>query len=66
MKEPRPGAWHRGLWMESSAVGGVPVVFETRETLVLLDGCSGVEPVDLSKRVIEMGWRWKVGWGRLF
>ena len=38
--------------MESS---GVPVVLETCETLVLLDGCSGVGPVHLSKRVIEMG-----------
>ena len=40
--------------MESS---GVPVVFETCETLVVLDGCSGVGPVHLSKRVIEMGWK---------
>ena len=40
--------------MESS---GVPVVFETCETLVVLDGCSGVGPVNLSKRVIEMGWK---------
>ena len=40
--------------MESS---GVPVAFETCETLVVLDGCSGVGPVDLSKRVIEMGWK---------
>ena len=40
--------------MESS---GVPLVFETCETLVLLDGCSGVGPVDLSKRVIEMRWK---------
>ena len=39
--------------MDSSCV---PVVFETCETLVLLDGCSGVGPVDLSKRVIAMGW----------
>ena len=38
--------------MESS---GVPLVLETCETLVLLDGCSGVGPVHLSKRVIEMG-----------
>ena len=27
------------------------------ETLVLLDGCSGVRPLDLSKRIIEMGWK---------
>ena len=40
--------------MESS---GVPVVLETCETLVPLDGCSGVGPVHLSKRVIEMGWK---------
>ena len=40
--------------MESS---GVPVVFETCESLVLLDRCLGVGPVDLSKRVIEMGWK---------
>ena len=37
---------------------GVPVVFETCETLVLLDGYSGVGPLDLSrKRVIETGWK---------
>ena len=49
--------------MESS---GVPVAFETCETLVLLDGCSGVGPVDLSKRVIEMGGnKMKVGRGRV-
>ena len=41
--------------MESS---GVPVVFETCETLVLLEGYSGVGPLDLSqKRVIEIGWK---------
>ena len=40
--------------MESS---GVPVAFETFETLVVLDGCSGVGPVHRSKRVIEMGWK---------
>ena len=41
--------------MESS---GVPVVFETCETLVLLDGYTGVGPLDLSqKRVIEIGWK---------
>ena len=36
---------------------GVPVVFETRETLAVLDGWSGVGPVDFSKRIIEMGWK---------
>ena len=47
---------------------GVPVVFETCETLVLGDRFSGVGPVRLSKRVIEMGMetRWKVGRGRVF
>ena len=46
--------------MESS---GVPVVFETCETLVLLDGYSGVGPLDLSqKRVIEMGWKQDEKW----
>ena len=43
--------------MESS---GVPVVFgtcETLVTLVLLDRRSGVGPVHLSKRVIEMRWK---------
>ena len=40
--------------MDSS---GVPVVFETCETLVLLDRCSAVGHVHLSKRVIEMGER---------
>ena len=40
--------------MESS---GVPVMFEICETLLLLDGCSGVGPVDLSKKVVEMGWK---------
>ena len=37
--------------METS---GVPVVFETCETLVVLDRCSGVGPVDVAKR--ERGW----------
>ena len=37
--------------------GFVSVVCETCETLVLLDGCSGVRPLDLSKRVTEMGWK---------
>ena len=37
--------------------GFVSVVRETCETLVLLDGCSGVRPLDLSKRVTEMGWK---------
>ena len=27
------------------------------ETVVLLEGCSGVGPAHLSKRVIEMGWK---------
>ena len=40
--------------MDSS---GVPVVFETCETLVLLDRCSAVGHVHLSERVIEMGER---------
>ena len=36
--------------------GGVPVVFETCHTLVVLDRCSSVGPVvDLPKR--ERGWR---------
>ena len=62
-KEPRPGAWHGGLWLQASKCWnkmesrGVPVVFETCGTLVLLDGCSGVGPVDLSKSFIEMGWK---------
>ena len=38
--------------MESSSV---PVVFETSETLVVLDRCSDVGPADLSERV--RGWR---------
>ena len=29
---------------------GVPVVFETCETVVLLDRCSGAGPVDLSQK----------------
>ena len=46
--------------MESS---GVPVVFETCETLVLLEGYSGVGPLDLSqKRAIEMGWKQDDKW----
>ena len=43
--------------MESS---GVPVVFQTCETLVtlvLLDGRSGVGPAHFYKRVIEMRWK---------
>ena len=61
MKEPRPGAWHGGLWLQASKrrnkmeSSGVPVVFQTCETLVLLDRCLGVGPVDFSKRVFEMG-----------
>ena len=49
MKEQRPGAWHGVLWLQASKrrnkmeSSGVPVVFETCETLVLLDGCSGVQ-----------------------
>ena len=45
MKEQRPGAWHGGLWLQASKWwnkmewSGVPVVFETCETLVLLDRC---------------------------
>ena len=38
--------------MESSSV---PVVFKTRQTLVVLDRCSDVGPADLSERV--RGWR---------
>ena len=60
-KEPRPGAWHGGLWLQASKrwnkmeSSGVPVVFQTCETLVLLDRC----PVHLSKikRFIEMVWK---------
>ena len=68
MKEPRPGAWHRGLWLQASKQwnkmewSGVLVVFQTCETLVLLDGCLGVGPVVLSKRVIEMGWKQDEKW----
>ena len=63
MKEPRPGAWHGGLWLEASKrwnkmeSSGVPVVLETCEILVPLDGWSGVGPAHLSKRVIDLGWK---------
>ena len=39
-------------------------MFETFETLVLLDRCSGVRPVHLSKRVIAMGWKQDEKWDR--
>ncbi len=37
-------------------------MFEICETILLLDGCSGVGPVDLSKKVIEMGWKQDEKW----
>ena len=55
-KEPRPGAWDGGLRLQASKrwtkmeSSGVPVVFETCETLVVLvDWCSGVGALDFSK-----------------
>ena len=66
MKEPRPGAWHRGLWMESSAVGGVPAVFETCETLVLLDGCPACANLSQKESLKWDGNTMKVGRGRAF
>ena len=58
MKEPRPGAWHGGLWFRFRNGGIewnqvvyqiVPVAFKTCETSGVLDRCSGVGPLDLSK-----------------
>ena len=52
-KEPRPGAWHGGLWLQASKrwnkmeSGGVPVVFATCQSFVLLDGCWGVQVLGL-------------------
>ena len=58
------GSWPPNGEMESIKMesSGVPVVFETCETLVLLEGYSGVGPVHLSKRVIEMGWKQDEKW----
>ena len=60
IKEQRPGAWHGGPWLQASKrwnkieSSGVPVVFETCETLVLLDWCRACASF---KRVAEMGWK---------
>ena len=59
MKEPRPGAWHGGLWLQASKRwnkmewSGVRVAFETCETSVLLAWCSRVGPVHLSKNLLK-------------
>ena len=71
MKEQRPGAWHGGLWLRASKWwnkmewSGVPVVFETCETLVLLDRCQAYACFQKS-HWNRMETRWKVGRGRVF
>ena len=65
-KEQRPGAWHGGLWLQASKRwnkmewSGVPMVFETCETLVLLDRCRACACFQKS-HVIETRWKWDGG-----
>ena len=64
-KESRPGAWHGGLWLQASKrwnkmeSSGVPVVFETCETLVLLDRCRACASFQKSHwNGMETRWKW--------
>ena len=68
MKEPRPGAWHGGLWLQASKrrnkmeSSGVPVVFQTCETLVLLDRCRACASFQESHwNGMETRWKWDGG-----
>ena len=72
MKEPRPGAWNWGPWLQASKrwnkmeSGGVPVVFGTCETLVLLDRCRACASFQKSHwNGMETRWKW-VGRGWVF
>ena len=65
-KEPRPGAWHGGLWLQASKrcngmeSSGVPVVFETCETLMLLDRCPAFASFQKSHwNGMETRWKWE-------
>ena len=67
-KEQRPGAWHGGLWLQASKrwnkmeSSGVPVVFETCETLVLLDRCRACASFQKSHwNGMETRWKWDGG-----